>query len=156
MKKVLLLIVLIWNGLIVFSQGMDIETMDKIFKDNTDSIVGDPGYWEMYVNGLPMLSIADQANNRMRIITPVSELVNISPGLYQQCLEANFHSALDVKYAISDNLIWVVYIHPLQELTEDQLRSAIVQVYNAAATFGDTFTSTDLVFPKKNENERRN
>ena len=38
---------------------------------------------------------------------------------------ANFHSALDVKYALSDEIIWSVFIHPLRELSEYQVRDAI-------------------------------
>jgi hypothetical protein len=60
---------------------------------------------------------------------------------------ANFHSALDVRYALSDEIIWSVYTHPLESLSPDQLKDAISQVYMAAVTFGTTYSSSDLVFP---------
>mgnify|MGYP000279780697 CR=1 FL=1 len=62
-------------------------------------------------------------------------------------LVANFHSVLDVKYALSDEIIWSVYAHPLQELSELQVVDAIQQVYAAALTFGSSYSSTNLVFP---------
>ena len=40
-------------------------------------------------------------------------------------LVANFHSVLDVKYALSDEVIWSVYAHPLKELTDAQVVDAI-------------------------------
>ena len=60
---------------------------------------------------------------------------------------ANFHSVLDVKYALSDEIIWSVYAHPLKELSELQVVDAIQQVYAAAITFGGSYSSTNMVFP---------
>ena len=60
---------------------------------------------------------------------------------------ANFHSVLDVKYALSDEIIWSVFTHPLKELSEHQVEDAIKQVYAAALTFGGSYSSTDMVFP---------
>jgi len=71
-------------------------------------------------------------------------------------LVANFHSVLDVKYALSDEIVWSVYAHPLKELTETQVIDAIEQVYVAALTFGDSYSSTNLVFPgNTNKKEKR-
>jgi hypothetical protein len=83
----------------------------------------------------------------MRIISPITELTNLPQEELLNALTANFHTALDVKYAISDGALWSVYIHPLKELTEPQLESAILQVYNAAETFGTLYSSTNLSFP---------
>ena len=66
----------------------------------------------------------------------------------RKSLEANFHSALDVKYAISDDVMWSIFVHPLRELTENQLINALSQVYQAAETFGTSFSSTGLIFPE--------
>jgi hypothetical protein len=83
----------------------------------------------------------------MRIITPIMETKNLEEEQLLNMLVANFHSALDVKYALSDEIIWSVFIHPLKELSEHQVLDAIDQVYAASATFGATYSSTDLVFP---------
>ena len=68
---------------------------------------------------------------------------------------ANFHSALDLKYAISDDVLWSTFIHPLRELTVAQVKDAVSQVYYANRTFGTTYTSTDLVFPWKAKKEAK-
>jgi len=63
-----------------------------------------------------------------------------------------------VKYALSDEVIWSVFIHPLKELSDHQVLDAIDQVYNASVTFGATYSSTNLVFPgntKKNDSIKK-
>ncbi len=56
---------------------------------------------------------------------------------------------LDAKYAISDEILWAVFIHPLKELSDKQISSAIKQVYSSAITFGTSYSSGNLVFPSK-------
>ena len=83
----------------------------------------------------------------MRIISPIAESKAISDELLKAAMVANFHTALDVKYAITDGILWSVFIHPLKELSENQVRDALSQVYNANVNFGTTFTSSSLTFP---------
>jgi len=66
--------------------------------------------------------------------------------LLLDALTANFHSALDVKYAISKDVLWSVFIHPLKELSVVEAESAVDQVVNAATNFGTTFSSTEMIF----------
>ena len=93
-----------------------------------------------------MIVLTDSVNDRMRIIAPIVEASRLDEDLLLDCLTANFHSALDVKYAISDNILWSVYIHPLSPLSDEQVKSAVEQVFLAAATFGTSFSSTPLLF----------
>lgn len=103
---------------------------------------------------IPVFCITDENHNRMRIISPVKELEKASKEEILRCLEANFHTALDVKYAISEGVIWVAFIHPLKELSEEQVKDALLQVVNANITFGTTYSSTDLYFPGAEEPEK--
>ena len=93
-----------------------------------------------------LLCVYDENANRMRIISPIVEREKLDEEQVLNALVANFHTALDVKYALSDEIIWSVYNHPLQELTNHQVVNAIDQVYRAAVTFGTTYSSTNLVF----------
>lgn len=61
-------------------------------------------------------------------------------------LVANFYSLLDVKHALSDEVIWAVFIQPLKELADHQILDAINQVYVASVTFETTYSSTSIVF----------
>ncbi len=134
------------------AQDMSEEVIQEVLTEISDSINGQKGMWEFYIKGIPMLCISDTNHNRMRVISPVVETENLKKGQLKACMEANFHSALDVKYAISDDIIWSVFIHPLRELSVTQFKDAVAQVWSASHTFGTTYSSTHLVFPGGSEN----
>jgi len=73
----------------------------------------------------------------------------------QKCMEANFHTALDSRYAISEGILWSAFIHPLKELTEAQVVDAVNQVYSAAKTFGTYYSSGSLSFPTNKDRKFR-
>lgn len=135
------------------SAQMDNIQLEKLLTAQTDSIQGVPGRWQVLINEMPMIILTDETNDRMRIIAPIIESAKLDEGLLLDCLTANFHSALDVKYAVSEGLLWSVYVHPLSPLTDMELESALKQVYAAAATFGTTFSSTPLLFGGNQPNE---
>ena len=88
-------------------------------------------------------------------MSPIIEQKKLAYTDMLKLMEANFHSALDVKYAISDDILWSVFIHPLKELNKDEVLSAINQVYEAAVTYGTTYNSTGLTFPNKRKEEEK-
>lgn len=126
---------------------MDNYIMDEIIRRVADSVSGIPGQWQFVFKDRFMMAVTDANANRMRIISPIAEVEKLDEELLKKSLLANFHSVLDAKYAISDDLLWSVFIHPLKELTTEQLEDAIYQVYNANVTFGSSFSSTNLIFP---------
>ena len=133
------------------AQSMDNQGLERVIISMTDSIAGSPGQWRFKVGDMWMMCVTDANHNRMRIITPIIDIDQMNDGELKKCMEANFHSALDVKYCISDGLLWSAFIHPLKELSPKQVEDAIKQVYTASATFGTIYTSTDLVFPGKKQ-----
>ncbi len=126
---------------------MNNQKLGEIITKAADTVQGQNGRWQFMIEDIVFFCITDENNNRMRIISPVIEVEKLDEELLKNALVANFHTALDVKYAISDELLWSVFIHPLKELTADQAKDAISQVYYANATFGLTYSSTSLVFP---------
>jgi len=132
---------------------MDNEQLGKIIYVMSDTLVGSNGMWEMQIKGMPMMCITQESANRMRIIAPVKEVKDVSDEEMAAAMEANFHSALDVRYAVSNDIMWVAFIHPLKELTKDQVINAISQVYNANLTFGTYYNSTGLTFGSQGEEE---
>ncbi|MCH2035029.1 MAG: hypothetical protein MK202_16085 [Tenacibaculum sp.] len=131
------------------SQKMTPSKLGTMLEKISDSIVSQKTQWRFIIKNVPFITIADSTHNRMRIMSPIVESDKLSEELKTASLMANFHTALDVKYAISDNVLWSVFIHPLKELTEDQVLDAVSQVYYAKVNFGTTFSSTSLVFPGK-------
>lgn len=128
------------------AQNMTNEKIETILAKVTDSVRGYPGYWEVLYKERQLLCLTDEKHNRMRIISPIIEEEALGKELLLDVLTANFHAALDVKYALSQGFLWSVYIHPLKELKDDQLESAVNQVVNAADNFGTSFSSTEMIF----------
>ena len=148
MKKEILFILLITTSL-SFSQQMNNETLEKLLTQTSDTIIGSKGRWKLLIKETTLICITDESNNRMRIISPITETDNLNEDVKTDLLIANFHTALDVKYAISDKILWSAFIHPLKELTEKQVKEAVKQVYLANINYGSTYSSTNLVFPSQ-------
>jgi len=149
MKKLILLFTGFCCLSVLNGQDMENAQLERIIEIISDTVRGQNGRWEFFVEGVPMICITDEYNNRMRIISAVKEEKDVTSEEIKAILQANFHSALDVRYAIAEDILWVAYIHPLGELTKEQIVNAMSQVYNAYVTFGTTYSSTELVFPKQ-------
>jgi hypothetical protein len=93
-----------------------------------------------------LLCISDPNADRMRIITPVKRVEEATSEEILAAMNANFHSALDARYAISQGVIFAAFIHPLSPLTAEQVVSAIRQVASARETFGDSYSGGTLFF----------
>lgn len=151
-----MLILFLISNTMVQSQDMNNSKLEKVLYVVSDSLTGSPGNWQFMIEGTILFCVTDQVNNRMRIISPIIEEEKISIQEQKILLEANFHSALDARYAYSNDFLWSAYIHPLKELSKNQLIDAISQVYTLALTYGTTYNSTGLSFPnsKKNNSEK--
>lgn len=155
MKRLLITLALIFSINTVSSQEMDNSTLNEIFTTLSDTIQGENGRWQFIINDVMFVCLTDTNHNRMRIISPITESAKLDEDEKTLLLLANFHTSLDVKYAISDDVLWSVFIHPLKELTVAQVEDAVSQVYSANLTFGSSYTSTDLVFPGNTKKEAK-
>ena len=97
------------------SQKMTNSDLEKIIYVVADSLRGDTGNWQFMIKERILICITDENKNRMRIMSPIIEQKKLAYTDMLKLMEANFHSALDVKYAISDDILWSVFIHPLKE-----------------------------------------
>jgi len=134
---------------------MNNDKLGAILKEISTDIQGQNGNWQFVVEESLFICITDENANRMRIIAPIIEVKDLDGEQIFKCMEANFHTVLDAKYAISDDVLWSVFIHPLQELTEEQVKSAVYQVFSTAASFGTEYTSGLFSFPKPGEELER-
>ncbi len=96
--------------------------------------------------GIELRCIYDEKHDRMRIIAPVAARGNITDEQFEKAMEANFHTALDARYALNKGILYAAFIHPLSPLTKGQLESALVQTATLAATFGKDYSSGFLTF----------
>ncbi len=135
-------------------QEMNNEQMGKILEEEFGSLEGGLGAWQFTFGDHLVMVITDEAANRMRIFSPVISEKDIEADHHVKMLEANFHSALDAKYALYEGFVISVYTHPLRELTPDQLVDAARQVIILAATFGTSYQSTDMIFSPGADQEK--
>ena len=136
------------------SQNMTNDKLETIVRSMADSIQGRSGNWQFSIKDRLFICVTDQENNRMRIMSPITEQKELAYTDMLKVMEANFHTALDVKYAIAHDLLWSVFIHPLRELSESQVVDAIQQVYVAAMTYGSTYSSSSLSFPDRRKEKQ--
>jgi len=153
MKKFIAILVIVLSTQMSFSQNMNPEKMGEIFESITDSIQGGNGRWQFKIKETIFMCITDTNHNRMRIISPIADAKQLDEKLKSAALIANFHTALDVKYALADDVLWSVFIHPLKELTKNQVISGLSQVYSCVKTFGTTYSSGALNFPTREERD---
>ena len=111
-----------------------------------DITEGDNGFWRLQYKGRELLVVTDEGNNRMRIMTAVRPEWKVKKRHHLEMLKAQFHKLLDVKYAIYNGMLWSLFMHPLAQLTREQLPDALSQVYWAAENFGTSYNSSDLEF----------
>lgn len=97
-------------------------------------------------DGAELLCVSDVDADRMRIISPIVDVAEVESEQLLMMLVANFHTALDTRYALSDGMIYSAFIHPLSALSDDEVLSAIRQVATARNTFGTEYSSGELVF----------
>ena len=90
--------------------------------------------------------ITDSKNNRMRAFVAIQSLDGVNQQLLYRLLQANFDSALDARYAIAQEHILSVFIHPLKELDKNQFIAGLGQVVNLVKTYGTAFTSGAMTF----------
>ena len=145
--RVLLYFALVLLSFKVAAQDMTPAQLTELITQLADSTQANGNSVQFSYKETLLICVYDENANRMRIISPIIKKEDLEEEQLLNALVANFHSALDVKYALSDEIIWSVFIHPLRELSDHQVLDAIDQVYAAAATFGTSYSSTSLVFP---------
>ncbi|HBK55882.1 MAG TPA: hypothetical protein DDZ76_06315 [Xanthomonadales bacterium] len=101
----------------------------------------------------PVLMVFDDNARRMRLYAPIAQAGILDESLMKRMLQANFDSALDARYAIANEIVWSVFLHPMAGLDEQLFASGLAQVVIAAETFGTTFTSGALVFGGGDSND---
>lgn len=122
------------------------QELERVLRDAADEMEGEDGRWQLRLGEVALACMVDERFDRMRIIAPIAEIDEVTEEVREACLEANFHTALDARYATSDGVLYSAFIHPLGSLDEDLAESALQQVANLVETFGTTFSSGALIF----------
>ena len=102
------------------------EILNETFGNNT---VEKPSIdtWQVETDRLRLLIILSQDNSWLRLLVPIARASEAQALLYE-LLEANFERTQEVRYAISQGVLWAVFLHSFESLTEADFNSAISSI----------------------------
>ena len=118
---------------------------ELILAVDEDAILDEPT-WVLSLEGLEVIVVYDIDADRMRIIIPIGPATDIPQEELVRLMQANFDSALDARYAIAQDVLWGVFIHPLSELSDDEFLTALGETANIVLTYGTTYSSGLMIF----------
>ncbi|MCC6349526.1 MAG: type III secretion system chaperone [Candidatus Eisenbacteria bacterium] len=125
---------------------MTTQAMGKLLDSYLTDLEGQPGFWRGVRNEVPVFVFSDDEHDRMRIMSPIGVVEELEPDLLHVLLQANYDRALDARYAMRNNELWSMVVHPLATLATDDLPAMFDQVTTLVKNTGSTFASTELVF----------
>lgn len=128
------------------NNAMTVETLHALILKINPEATRDQNTWQFTLADRAVYVVADPAADRMRVMSPITQTGSLPVELFERMLQANFDAALDARYAIAQNLVWSVFIHPLGSLTERELLSGTAQTVTAAINFGTSFSSGATVY----------
>ncbi len=149
MKYLVIASLLFLSSAIASAGIMTQEAMEKIVISRVEVITQKKGNVVFMYKKVKMALVSDVGHDRMRIIAPITEYPVLTSEIKDAVMESNFHSALDARYAVSKDVLYSAYIHPMSSLTKQELESALNQVSTLALTFGSTYSSGALIFNGK-------
>ena len=126
--------------------GMTQSHLEEHVRELATESDGQAGNLVFIYNSIQMQLISDVSHNRMRIVAPIGAVDDVDQEQLYAMMISNYHLALDARYAFGNGVLYSVYIHPLYELSEEQVHSAVRQVAGLVATFGKDYTSGELSF----------
>ncbi len=139
---------------------MDAEGVDNWLKNKYTNVGGDKGCWELNFEvdleegleeGLVFI-IADPYHDRIRIIAPIVETWQVD---YEDLLKANFHTTMDIRYAVLENVLYATFLHQLSLLSEAEISTALNQVIMLCInTLYGVYMAGDLVYRKAYASEK--
>jgi len=124
----------------------DYASLDRFIRRWSDHTQGGQGQWTFQVEQTPLIVLADQQHNRMRIISPIADARDLDESQLRKMMQANFDRALDARYAIWKDQVWAAFVHPMAELSEKEFHDAVGQVIQLRHNYGGSYSSTDLKF----------
>ena len=128
------------------SGPMTVDVIEHLVKQLDAKAQRDGGTWSLQLEGVPLKVVTDERADRMRIVCPVVRTSEMEEIQYLRVMEANFHTALDARYATSHGILFSAFIHRLSTLDPSDFVSGAQQVARLAAGFGTSYSSGVMRF----------
>lgn len=127
-------------------EPMSIARLDTLIRRAGENVQKAGTRWVFQLSGTQVHVVSDPRADRMRIVVPVREVSDLDARELYRLLQADFESALDARYAIAQEMVWSVFIHPLRTLDDAEFLSGLGQTVNLAKTYGKSYSSGFLSF----------
>lgn len=128
------------------AQPMTLQRVEQIVQALDPDAQFNGWQFQMHIEGVPVLIITDIGSDRMRALVPIRDASSMTKEELERVMQANFDTALDARYAIAQERLWAVFIHPFSRLEKNQFISAIGQTVNAARTYGSFYSGGAMSF----------
>jgi hypothetical protein len=89
--------------------------------------VNEPESWQVEGENLQLLVLLSEDQTWLRALINVASAQEAAPFL-TQLLEANFDETQETRYAIFQNVVWGVFQHSLETLTETDFEAALIRL----------------------------
>jgi len=136
-------------------EPMSIARLDTLIRRAGEDVQRAGTRWLFTLSGTQVHVVSDPRADRMRIVVPVREVSDLGARELYRMLQADFESALDARYAIAQEMVWSVFIHPLRTLDDSEFLSGLGQTVNLAKTYGKEYSSGALSFGGGDANSRK-
>lgn len=133
--------------------SMTAERLAQIIMDIDPDAAITPSGIELTIEDIPVLVVMAPAADRMRAMVPIASVEDVTAEEMSRMMQANFDTALDARYAVAQDRVWGVFIHPLGALEREQFLSAIAQTVNLARTYGTLYSGGAQVFGGGDSND---
>lgn len=133
------------------TESTTLKQLETILRDEASDVQVAPGQISFKYDGRTMLILTSAQHDRMRILAPIKKAEEITTEQRDNMLLANFHTALDGRYAVSNGIVFATFLHPLSSLQDRDFRSALSQVNQLVQNFGTTYSSGALGFGAEQE-----
>lgn len=104
------------------------------------------GFWRFTIEGASVVVVGDKEHDRLRILVGIRNAKGLRQRDLARIAKSNFDTALDARYAISQDVLWAIYVHPIKSLKAKQFISALGQTVNLAKSYGDGYSSGGILF----------
>ncbi|MEO0389094.1 MAG: hypothetical protein AAF281_16500, partial [Pseudomonadota bacterium] len=100
----------------VVEPPMTLSRMAEIVFALDEAALSNGFSFQLNVDGVTVLIVTDPGADRMRAMSPIRPIDGLAAGELARMMQANFDTALDARYAIAQDTLWSVFIHPLSPL----------------------------------------
>lgn len=136
-------------------EPMSVARLDTLIRRAGEDVQRAGTRWLFKLSGTQVHVVSDPRADRMRIVVPVREVSDLGARELYRLLQADFETALDARYAIAQEMVWSVFIHPLRTLDDAEFLSGLGQTVNLAKTYGKEYSSGALSFGGGDANSRK-